>query len=128
MYFDKEILLADIIGKTIGALEVSEDKRELKFACTDGSVYLMKHDQDCCESVEIDDIVGELDDLIGIPLLKAEAVSSDEDPSIDDKSRDYYDSHTWTFYHFATIKGYVTIKWLGESNGYYSEDVSFYKL
>lgn len=86
----------------------------------------MYHSQECCEFVVVEDIIGDLDDLIGTPILKVEKTTSDENPEGIDKG--YQDSFTWTFYHFATIKGYVTIRWYGESNGYYSEDIDFIKL
>ena len=57
----------------------------------------------------------------------AECVS-EEDEELAEKKRGYVDSHTWTFYKFATIKGYVTLRWYGESNGYYSEEVNFARI
>jgi hypothetical protein len=80
--------------------------------------YTFYHSQDCCEYVYIESIVGDLDDLVGSPLLLSEEVSSDEGPL-----NEYEESYTWTFYKFATIKGYVDVRWYGISNGYYSESV-----
>jgi hypothetical protein len=93
----------------------------------------MYHEQNCCENVEIDDIVGDLYDLINSPVIKASENSNDG--TIEDvknkginQDYDYIDSSTWTFYNISTIKGHVTIKWFGWSNGYYSERVTFYKI
>ena len=117
----------ELHGKTLTDISVAEEDNVIIFVCSDGSRYELYHDQDCCESVTIDDICGELSDLLNSPILLAEEVScSDINP--DGLSKEYQDSFTWTFYKLATIKGYVTIRWYGESNGYYSESVDFIKL
>ena len=93
----------------------------LHFECEDGDSFVFKHEHECSEDVEIVDICGELDDLIGSPILLAEESSNEVDGD-DDVLHDFHG--TWTFYRFGTIKGTVTVRWLGQSNGYYSEDVT----
>jgi len=130
----------DLIGQTILKInrkfsKEREDQEipdgaeiiELEFLMESGRIYRMWHDQDCCEWVHLDDIEGELSDLIGAPLEMAEEVT---DTGIPDGEEKYGsdDSHTWTFYKFATAKGYVTLKWYGESNGYYSESMEFERV
>lgn len=90
-----------------------------------GERWQMRHDQDCCESCSIEDIVGDLEDLVGAPIAIAEE-STNSDGSGDPSN--YNESFTWTFYRLATVKGYVTIRWYGSSNGYYSETASFERI
>ncbi|ASR79612.1 hypothetical protein KAMFAM_143 [Bacillus phage Kamfam] len=115
-----------LVGKTLTKIDDSRGD-ELVFYDTEGEIYVMYHQQDCCESVYIEDINGDLEDLLHSPILMAEESTSHDD--LDDEEEedddwDDYGTHTWTFYKIATIKGTVTIRWLGTSNGYYSESVS----
>lgn len=112
----------ELIGKTL--VECSESGDSMCFETTTGEKYQMYHSQDCCESVRIEDICGDLNDLIGSPITIAEESTGDTPAGCEQP----YDSYTWTFYRFATVKGYVNIRWLGESNGYYSESVNFEKM
>ncbi len=114
----------DLIGHTLSKIENMDDK--IIFESVEGKRWRMWHDQDCCESVTVEDIAGDLDDLIGSPILEAEEVTSDENP--EGVVMGYQDSFTWTFYKLGTIKGRVTIRWYGESNGYYSESVDFEEM
>lgn len=88
--------------------------------------YALVHFQDCCEEVFIESVDGDLEDLVGAELLMAEeAYCRVEDNEIES----HYDySQTWSYYKFATYKGYVTIRFFGASNGYYSEEAMLYRI
>jgi hypothetical protein len=110
-------------GVTLARIE-NRGGEELMFYAADDATYRMWHSQDCCESVRLEEVVGNLDDLIGTPILEAEEVVREHG----EPPPQCPDSWTWTFYKLGTIKGHVTLRWLGESNGYYSESVYFAKL
>ena len=115
--WESEVKIENMVGKVFTS--VRNEGTELVFQnATESFVFF--HQQDCCENVSIEDVCGDLEDLVGEPLLLAEEVSG-ETP-VDFNERDY-ESVTWTFYKFATRKGYVDVRWLGESNGYYGEGV-----
>lgn len=107
-------------GRTLKRAEQIGDD-VIEFETVEGVNYRLFHSQDCCESVVVDDIAGELADLVGTPILLAEESASDEPPP----GRENSESDTWTFYKLRTIKGSVDIRWHGSSNGYYSESVDF---
>lgn len=132
-----------LIGETLTYVHKTPDDEEIHFKTAKGDMYKMLHYTDCCESVYVDDVCGDLQDLVGSPILSAEEVSSCGDGDNFDhpimkeeslksllKQETFLDtadteSVTWTFYKIDTNKGGVVIRWVGSSNGYYSEAVSF---
>ena len=117
--------ISELKGQTLVTVVVSDD--EINFHTESGDKYYMFHDQDCCEDVHIEEIIGNLNDLIGTPILEAECEESDVKDREDESFYGVQDEQQWTFYTLGTIKGCVTIRWYGESNGYYSTSVSFRK-
>jgi len=106
------------IGAKILSVEgLKVGSRRIVFKTSNG-VFLMYHDQDCCEDVRVDDVVGKAD-LVGAVVLDLIEKISKECVNT---------SCTWTFYTLKTNKGYTDIKWYGESNGYYSESVDFVEV
>ena len=117
-----------LIGTVFSRVErCNNDDDTINFYIGDDSEpkYKLKHEQDCCEHVYIESITGNLSDLVGQPITMAEIVWKDGESKKDEYG--YSDeSSTWTFIKFATIKGYVDIRFYGSSNGYYSESAQIY--
>lgn len=122
-YYDRYRSVQELKGQVLSRVENSGD--QVVFETVNGDVYRMYHEQDCCESVYLEDVVGDLQDLVGSEILIAEESSGDT--PVDYKFEYEPESYTWTFYKFATRKGYVDMRWLGTSNGYYGESVNFVK-
>ena len=127
----RKATIDELIEKVLTGIE-RIGECDLVLTCSDGTLYRFWHEQKCCEYVRLEDICGDLDDLVGAPIVEAEEVSSPP-PTMEDKKQHVYftspgytsnDSYDWTFYRLSA-KGTVTFRWLGESNGCYSERVEF---
>jgi len=130
-------IINELLGKILTDIQLTDD--EIIFSTSDGRRYMMYHCQDCCESVYVEDIIGDINDLIGSELVEAEEVSFRDKKDLPDEEKIWMtlsgddlvggdESNTWTFYKFRTSKGSVTIRWIGSSNGYYSESVSIEEI
>lgn len=112
--------MKDLVGGTIETvIGLVPGSDTVHFKMADGRRFQMFHSQDCCENVSVAEVVGDVADLVGGTVLLAEESTNSGDPPSE------YASWTWTFYRIITDKGLVVIRWLGQSNGYYSESVCF---
>lgn len=126
-------MISDLVGKTFNEVVYDKHSDEIRF---NGPVsFRMAHDQECCEHVSVEDINGDLDDLIGTEILVAESREADHRDKAEAvlnklKGEEAYDDdmNLWTFYTIRTIKGSVDIRWYGHSNGYYGVSVNVRKL
>lgn len=139
--YAREVNFSILEGKTLTSVENKGD--EIVFTADTGEVFRQIYYSDCCATCSVEEIHGDLNDLVGSPILMAEESSSREPDealrikreeakkSAESKGEYYYedsDSETWTFYKAATNKGSVTIRWYGSSNGYYSESATFERV
>ena len=104
-------------GMTITAV-VYKEVNESLLIHLNTHVLEMIHHQDCCETVYLADVVGSFEDLIGYPLIEV------SESTVNIGNSDI--SSTASYYNFRTVKASVQLRWVGESNGYYSETVDCY--
>lgn len=104
-------------GKTITAVYgLNKQEDSVLLSLDDSSQIEFYHEQSCCENVWLEDFEFSGRDIIGGTILDIVLVSERQEDSV-------WGSKTWTFYKIQTTKGELFLRWCGESNGYYSEQV-----
>lgn len=107
-----------LVGLTISSITGMDDSDvTIKTEC--GKSFRMRHEQDCCETVAIKEVIGSTYDVVGEPVRNAYKTTSD--------CSGKYESGTRTVFTIGTNSGSLSIVWEGYSNGYYGEGVSFYE-
>lgn len=106
---------ADLIGRTVTAVDVEKGEHFLRFITDAGPVVLVT-DGDCCSETWFADITG-FDALIGSPVLAVEEPDMPALPDGDKRSRQEFDQQYGI--KITTAKGYCDIVYRNSSNGYY---------
>lgn len=115
MSSDISKLKGEIIIRIEG-LEPESDR--VIIATLSGKTFTLFHSQDCCETVRLIDYDYSFGDEL--PALVVDAYLAEGEG----EAPEYAESFTWSFYRVVTNKGTLFMRWLGESNGHYSESVS----
>lgn len=101
----------ELKGQILTSIAVSDEQVNIT---TNKGKYFIHHEQDCCESVYVDSHSGNAEDLFGHEITLAEEDSWQEDGTV-------------TQYVLEAGGHRFEVRWLGQSNGYYSETTSFCK-
>ena len=109
-----------LVGEVLAYIDVYGESNEILLTTESGKRYKIWHEQDCCESVEIAGWDGAFASLIGRKIVE---VTHDED-----STKTEYGSQTKTAITFRTNESTVISRWIGYSNGYYSEKVTIEEI
>ena len=110
----------NLVGEVIVAIDgavVGSGKITIK--TKSGRTFVMHHEQDCCEDVSVQVVHGNVQDLIGKGVSRVEEKIIEGYPSRESATKTIFAIYS------ASAWSALVIEWLGESNGYYSESVSF---
>jgi len=121
MSWDDRIEVGAIVGEVLTHVDTNEHGDEILLTTASGKTIKIFHSQDCCETVSIEGTDGAWHDLFGKVIVEAtQSEWSDQEP----KPNEYSESWTRTELKFRSDDTTVISRWIGESNGYYSEGVS----
>lgn len=115
IFLNKEVnqTMKNLIGATILSATTHYNDN-LLYIETDKGTMRFYHDQECCESVWLEDGLEDLE-----KMLHAEVIENYDEDALNE----YDYSYTWTYYKISTLNHDCTLRFYGTSNGCYSEDV-----
>ena len=116
---EREVEFSTLKGEVLTDVDIDAKGESILLTTQSGKVFRIYHEQDCCEHVCICDTQGRFHDIIGKVITEASHIEKDKG----DPPPKYPDSWTRTEFVFKTDDTTVISKWIGESNGYYSESV-----
>ena len=106
--------IQELVGQICHSVDADDDG--MTFRLFDGRVFWLGHYQECCEDVHLEEVIGDVDDLVCAPIIKAVELTNRGEQEGD---------LLWTFYEVATIKGTVTIRFCANLYTDYGVDVGF---
>lgn len=116
----------DLIGETLEYVDQDPELNEILLTTKSGRRIMIYHEQNCCERVRIVDTAGNWHDLIGKVIVEVDELVEDKSYSLGDEPDDV--SATQTILTFRVDDATIISRWIGESNGYYSETVDIKEL
>lgn len=106
-----------LLGETVRSVK-QIDKEEIRFETESGRKFVIMHSQDCCESVVIHDVSGDLQTLVGQKIVVYEGSWDNDLPSSMEPGM--VESFTRSIFKVNDI----VIECFGQSNGYYNESMA----
>ena len=119
MNYRDRIDIESLVGEVLTYIDTDDTNEQIILTTESGRRIIIYHDQDCCEHVRIEDTEGNWHDLIGKVIVEA----AQDEVQYGEPPPKYPDSWTRTTLTFRVNDATVISRWIGESNGYYSESV-----
>jgi hypothetical protein len=118
----RHVEFSDLVGEVLEAVDIDGGENQILLTTRSGRRFMVYHEQDCCESVRMVGQDGSFDKLIGKPIVEARGSAVDTSEEATDSSQ------TTTTLVFRVDDQTVISRWIGDSNGYYSESVDIAEL
>lgn len=116
--------IVSLVGEVLTHIDTDEKNEQIMLTTASGRVIKIYHDQDCCEQVQIETTEGDWHSLIGKVIIEAER----EEIKEGEPEPECAESWTRTNFTFRVDDATVISRWIGESNGYYSESVDIHEV